>query len=624
MPAEFPRRRFLQLAAGAAAAAGLRAGRRPNVVFILADDLGWRDTSCYGSTFCETPNIDALAARGMRFTQAYAANPLCSPTRASILTGLWPARIGITAPACHLPDEVFSASVAAAAPADQPVLQCASATRLKLEYRTLAEALRDAGYRTAHFGKWHLGHEPYDPLHQGFDVDVPHTPGAGPGGGYFAPYRFAPGLAAPAGTHIEERLADEAIAFVRENRHRPFYLSYWTFSVHSPWVVDGVLQGKPELMGKYRRKADPANPQRNPLYGAMVEMLDTGVGKLLGALDELGLRDDTIVVFFSDNGGVHFHEEPAGVPITSNAPLRGGKATIYEGGTREACIVSWPGRVAAGAVNDTIVQSIDFYPTLLDLMGLAPEPGQQFDGRSFAPVLRGTGELEREAIFCFFPHLTPATGAVPSVYVRRREWKLIRRFCAGPGQAHAYELYNLAEDIGETRDVAGERPALVRELDALIDGFLAESGAVVPRPNPAYDPAAPAGWTPGPQARLRRGEGTLLVESIGNDPSFSSRPPFEAAGALTLEARLRSEAAGRADVYWQRRGDRPAFAPARRLELPVRHDGQWHEVRVALAVPGIVVAIRIDPASGPGRIEFDWIRLRDAAGAVVQEWDFDP
>lgn len=211
--------------------------RKPNVIFILADDLGWWDTSLYGSKFHETPHIDRLAQRGVMFTQAYAANPLCSPTRASILTGLYPGRIGITMPACHLPpEERLEATLQRNAPPTQKALQQVSATRLKHEYFTLAEALKEAGDATGHFGKWHLGHEPYDPLHQGFDVDVPHTPGPGPAGSYLAPWRFPPQLnfVGQPGEHIEDRMAQEAIKFIRANKDRPFYLNYWAFSVHSP------------------------------------------------------------------------------------------------------------------------------------------------------------------------------------------------------------------------------------------------------------------------------------------------------------------------------------------------------------------------------------------------------
>ena len=231
--------------------------RPPNVVFILADDLGWSDTGLYGSEFYETPNIDALAERGMMFTNAYAAAALCSPTRASILTGLHPARIGMTIPNGHIEQVILEKSLQPRGRANHPALMAASVSRLDLKYFTLSEALKAAGYKTGHFGKWHLGREPYDPLGQGFDVDLPHTPGPGPGGGYFAPWRFWEGQGED-GDHIEDRMAYEASQFMRQNSDGPFFLNYWCFSVHAP------IEGKPELMEKYRAKAKPDESPTEP------------------------------------------------------------------------------------------------------------------------------------------------------------------------------------------------------------------------------------------------------------------------------------------------------------------------------------------------------------------------
>jgi arylsulfatase A-like enzyme len=479
------RRTFLTTLAGAITAS---AAQKPNIVFILADDLGWRDTTLYGSTYYETPNIDHLATRGMMFRNAYAASPLCSPTRSSIMTGLHPARIGITTPSGHLEKVVLEQTLQIQGPPTHKALIPNSVTRLKLEYITLGESFKAAGYRTAHFGKWHLGREPYDPLHQGFDIDMPHTPDPGPVGGYLGgPWKFWPGQGKP-GEHIEDRMADEATKFIRENKDRPFYLNYWAFSVHAPW------QAKPALLEKYKRKADPKNPQHNPVYAAMVESLDTALGRVVKALDENGVANNTIIVFFSDNGGVFWNAKTekamldAGyedIPITSNAPLRAGKASVYEGGTREPMIVIWPGHVKPGSTSDAIVQSIDFHPTLLEMAGLRPKLGQQFDGISIMPALKGEA-LSREAIFCHFPHYTPAAGNIPGTWVRKGDWKLIRVWCDGPGQTDRYELYNLVEDVGETRDLSAEYQDRVHELSALLERFLKDTHAVVPEPNPAY------------------------------------------------------------------------------------------------------------------------------------------
>ena len=491
----------LLLAPLAALPAAEKKNEKPNVIFILADDLGWSDTGLYGTTkFLETPNIDLLAKRGMTFTNAYAANPLCSPTRASIMTGLYPARTGITTPCCHEPAVRLEAKLVDKAAPFQPALQVVSASRLKPEYYTLAEALHDAGYTTGHFGKWHLGQEPYSPIEQGFDVDVPHYSNAGPAGSNIAPWRFPAELhfTGKPGEHIEDRMASEAIEFIRANKNKSFFLNYWAFSVHAPF------DAKADLIKKYEAKADPNDPQRCPVYGAMVQTFDENVGRLIRVLDELKLTDNTIIVFFSDNGGNMYNRvdgirgtifdinDPVnGIPPTSNAPLRGGKATIYEGGTRVPCVVVWPGKVKPGSRSNAFLSSVDWYPTILDMTGVTPKETVKFDGVSQTPALLGL-ETPRDTVFCCFPHYTPATGAVPSVWVRRGDWKLIRFFCDGPEQADRFELYNLKEDLGETKNLATEHPEKVKELDALISEHLKEINAVIPVKNPAYDSTAKA------------------------------------------------------------------------------------------------------------------------------------
>lgn len=466
--------------------------RPPNVVFILADDLGWSDTGLYGSKFYETPNIDALAERGMMFTNAYAAAALCSPTRASILTGLHPARIGMTTPAGHLERVTLEKSLMPRGRANHPALMAQSLTRLKFEYYTLAEALQSAGYRTGHFGKWHLGREPYDPLAQGFDVDLPHTPGPGPGGGYFAPWRFWEGQWED-GEHIEDRMAYEASQFMRQNKDVPFFLNYWCFSVHAP------IEGKPELMEKYRAKVDPDYPQQNHINGAMVETLDDAVGTLVRTVDELGIADNTVIIFFSDNGGI-VHRFDGGVAVTSNAPLRSGKSSIYEGGIREPLVFVWPGEVEPGAKSDAIVQSVDFYPTLLEVTGTPRHPDTEFDGVSFLPALRGE-RWNRDAIFTHIPNYFAATLQRPATSVRNGDWKLIRFHCDGPGQADRFELYNLSEDIGESNDLAEAEPERVAGLNSLIDQFLNDTEAVIPTANPRYQ----EGLDPFPDGPARSG-----------------------------------------------------------------------------------------------------------------------
>jgi arylsulfatase A-like enzyme len=466
-----------------------------NLVFILADDLGWSDTTLYGQTkFYETPNLQRLARRGMAFSNAYSANPLCSPTRASILTGLYPGRIGITTPSGHLPEVKLEATLAPRANPTQKARTPVSASRLDVRYETLGKTLKRAGYATGHFGKWHLGSEPYSPLQHGFDVDVPHHHGPGPAGSFVAPWKFPAALnfTGQPGEHIEDRMAAEALKFITANRDRPFFLNYWAFSVHAPF------DAKATLIEKYRRKADPTDAQRCPVYGAMVESLDHAVGALLDRLDALGLSERTIVVFFSDNGG-NMYNRVDGIPPTDNRPLRGGKAMLYEGGTRVPCVIAWPGRVAPGTTSPALFSSVDFAPTLLEMLGIAAAPGQRFDGVSQVPALLGQA-APRDTAFCYFPHYTPATGNVPGVWVRRGPWKLLRFFHDGPAQEHRHELYHLDADIGETRDLAAQEPERVRELGALIDEHLRAISPVLPVRNPDYDPTA----TPAPPGMAKR------------------------------------------------------------------------------------------------------------------------
>jgi arylsulfatase A-like enzyme len=623
------RRRFLKaLGLGTAAVITPKAlwpapQRRPNFIFILIDDLGWMDTTVYGSQYYETPNIERLAKRSMLFTDAYAANPLCSPTRASILTGKYPARLGITLPAGHLPPLPHDHPLLPAqGPAYHPVLTPESRRHLPLEEYTLAEALRDAGYRTAFVGKWHLGQpEEYWPPAQGFEINI--------GGGgypsppsYFSPYKIKPLPDGPPGEYITDRLTDETIKLLDTFRQEPFFICLWHYAVHAPY------QAKEALVATFAGKRDPRGMQNNPTMAAMIKSMDESIGRVLDALDSLGLSDNTVIFFSSDNGGNEYDRVgPEQWPPTNNDPLRSGKASIYEGGVRVPLLVSWPGVVKPGSKCSEVVSSIDFYPTILQMAGIEPKKDQIIDGESIVPLLKSTGKLRREAIFCHFPHATRAPSGLicqPCTSVRKGDWKLIRFYATSEEFPNRYELYNLREDIGETNNLAEARPDLVKELDALIEDFLARTGALVPRPNPAYDPKAlpvADGWRPSGDCKLTREEGRLCVHSTGGDPHIWTSDVPQASGHLLAIFRMRSSSSGVGQFFWAD-AKTPKFGPSVRLDFVPVHDGQWHEYQVSFTTDGPLKQIRIDPSTAPGRIEIDWVKLCSQDGTVLKTWDF--
>ncbi|MEN6333319.1 MAG: sulfatase, partial [Phycisphaerales bacterium] len=424
--------------------------RKPNFVFFLSDDLGWKDLGCYGSTFYETPNIDRLAAQGVRFTNAYAACPVCSPTRASIMTGKYPARLRTT--------DYFGApqpdTVGRHWTKDKPLLPARYEDRLPLEEVTIAEALKEHGYATFFAGKWHLGPEGYWPEDQGFDVNKGGCDRGGPYGGkkYFSPYDNPRLPDGPTGEHLPDRLASETCKFIEASKDRPFLAYLAFYSVHTP------LMAREDLKAKYEQKAKQVKHegpdwgkegdrqvrlvQDHAVYAGMVEAMDQAVGKVLDALDRLGLAKDTVVFFMSDNGGLSTSE---GHP-TSNLPLRGGKGWLYEGGIREPLIVRWPGVTQAGSTCEEPVTSTDFYPTMLEMAGLPPKPEQHVDGRSVAPLLKRTGSQERRAFFWHYPHYGNQGGS-PGGAVRVGDYKLIEFY-----EDSRVELYNLRDDLGEQND----------------------------------------------------------------------------------------------------------------------------------------------------------------------------
>ena len=439
---------------GPAPAAG-RTGAKWNVVFILADDLGWSQVGCYGSRFYETPHIDRLPAEGMRFTDAYAACPVCSPTRASIMTGKYPARLHLTdfIAGSEFPHERLK----------QPDWQ----KFLPLEEFTLAELFGSQGYATASFGKWHLSIDklpprsaPYDPDKQGFDETfLTEKPSA----------RQDPETDA----HHMEAITHKALAFLEANRDRPFFLYLVHNAVHDP------LKGKARLVAKYKEKSDADRPENNPILGAVLEEMDASVGQVLRKLDELQLTSHTIVIFFSDNGGLE--------KTARQTPLRSGKANLYEGGIRVPLLVRWPGVVKPGTTCGEPVISTDFFPTFHDVLEVKEAPKGPIDGVSLLPLLTQTGSLNRPAIFWHYPHYH-SSSIGPGGAVRAGDYKLIEwldESIHGPG--NSLELYNLKEDIGEQNNLATKRPAKAEQMRRMLELWRYDVGAQTMPVNPDYD-----------------------------------------------------------------------------------------------------------------------------------------
>lgn len=451
---------------GAAQAADEKPVGKPNVILVVIDDLGWADLGCYGSTFHKTPNLDRMAADGARFTQFYAACPVCSPTRASIMTGKWPARL-------HLTDWLPGRGDRP----DQKLARPAFQQALPLDEVTLAEVFHDAGYATAHIGKWHLGGAGFEPTKQGFDLNIAGDQAGSPAS-YFAPYRrqgrVMPGLEeAPEGEYLTDRLTDETLRFIERNRERPFFVYLPHFTVHIP------LQAKPEWIAKHPAATPFRGAQNSPVYAAMIDSLDESIGRMFARLAEWKLDERTIVLFTSDNGGLATLEGPH-TPATSNAPLREGKGFLYEGGVRVPMLAKWPGKIRPGTVNDTPAASIDLFPTLVELCGLKSEARP--DGVSLAPLLTGAGPVAREALYWHYPHYANQ-GGKPGGAIRSEQYKLIEYYENG-----RRELFDVSKDPRETQNLADKSPEVVERLAKKLDDWRRDVGAQMPTPNPNYVP----------------------------------------------------------------------------------------------------------------------------------------
>jgi len=519
--------------------------RKPNVIFILADDLGWRDTAVYGSTFYETPHIDALAKSGMRFTDAYSANCLCSPTRASILTGQYPARYGLTDAVGHIKGnhehkeqtETFE-DARGAGPS--------SLNYLDPKVYTLGKAMRDAGYGTGFFGKWHMGckMEHYPESH-GFEHVKGGRRHSGPPGAngkrkFYPPWKCDTLPSdVPPDTHVDDLITDLAIDYMTDQKKqdKPFFVCYWAYSVHGPF------QSKPELIEKWKKKVDPRNPQHSPTMGAMIEVLDTNVGRLMKFLKESGLDENTIVIFTSDNGG-NMYSTIDGTTPTSNAPLRNGKGNNYEGGVRIPLIIRWPGVTQPGSVNHSIVSTVDHYPAILEMTEQNPQPETHKDGVSYVPALKGEA-FDRGPTICDKPRFSFVTMNIPNTSVRHGDWKLYRFWYDTPdGQSHRYELYNLKEDLGEKRNLATENPKKLKELSGQLDAFYEESKALGYNPNQAYTRKHVGTWfATSDEGEIAEKDGALVI--ISDKPGFGVSNNVFSRGAwdafIAFEARSETE-----------------------------------------------------------------------------------
>ncbi|MDH5602645.1 MAG: sulfatase [Cyclobacteriaceae bacterium] len=451
--------------------------RKPNIVFILVDDLGWTDLGVYGSTFYETPNLDKLAGESVMFTNAYSASPVCSPTRAAIMTGKYPTRVNITD---WIPGDE---------PKDRKLLGPKDDHQLALEEITLAETMKKNGYKTFFAGKWHLGDEGFLPEEQGFEINKGGHHRGSPTGTYYSPYQNPKLTDGPEGEYLTDRLTNESVRFMKENKDNPFFLYLAFYTVHTP------IQPSKRHLEKFLKKAetldnqgDPeklsehdgctVSRQVNPEYASMVYAMDENVGKLLAVLDSLGLTENTTVIFTSDNGGLSTLPPYRDAP-TSVMPLRAGKGWCYEGGIRVPLLIR-QGKGQAGQISDVPVISMDFYPTILEMTHLPAMPDQHKDGLSLVPLLRGKQQLDRESLFWHFPHYHGSTWK-PGAAIREGDWKLITFY-----EEDKTELYNLQTDLGENIEVSDKYPGIVTDLLQKLQQHQSETGAMLPKVNEEF------------------------------------------------------------------------------------------------------------------------------------------
>ncbi len=503
---------------------------QPNIVFILADDLGWRDLSIYGSTYYLTPNLDALAQRGVRFTDAYAACPLCTPTRASVLTGQYPGRLHMTAANGHLPivDDSFGPS-GGVGPIKFSTIEPDVVNHLPDDTITIGEAFKRSSYSTAFMGKWHTGTDPYLPENFGFDVVVGARGEPGPlGGSYFdlvatrLPTVNPSGEVYPEATNVSKVLVDYAIDFVEKetSQDNPYFLHLSLYDVHAPYSAD------PQKIAAFQGKTDPQGNQKSPTMAAMIQEMDEQLGRLVNTIDSSKKGRETIIVFYSDNGGNMYDYIDSNVVPTNNAPLRGGKASAYEGGIRVPAFVVWPGVTKANTVSNAVISTIDLYPTFMDMIGQAPPSEQLLDGISIKPALEGK-RLNRESVFFHFPHDPPH---VPETFahtaVRSGDWKLIQIYGSGDFNENYWELYNLSQDIGEQNNLYYEEAEIAEKLKAELEQHIVSTGSNVAKKNQNFYhytwdfASSPDDWSTQNDSVNLRAENHALLANFTNDSAL--------------------------------------------------------------------------------------------------------
>lgn len=625
---------------------------KPNVVLFLVDDMGWMDSSVYGSQYYETPNMERLAKRSMRFTSAYAV-PLCSPSRGSILTGQNSARHGITSASGHQQPRKTKSRYPEKTSPNKQLIYANSKNYLDLNLVTLAEVLKESGYRTGHFGKWHLGlYAEHRPDKHGFDVTWQCAPDPGPPS-YFSPYGVHKDgkptgkhhvgniTDGPDGEYITDRLTDEALNFIEASKEKPFFLNLWQYGVHGPWGH------KEEYTKHFAKKKDPRGHQANPIMASMLKSVDDSLGRVMDKLDELNLTDNTLFIFFSDNGGnvhsnlpdsrqmkvkpghpkypnvVDWKKWAGPLPPTNNFPLREGKARIYEGGQRVPLMVCWPGKIEKETSNDSIVGAIDLYPTILDALKIKSPSGHVVDGESILPLLIRNGKFERNVYFNWFPHIVPATS------VRKGDWKLIRRFEPHRDYPAIHELYNLKEDISESNNLAAKLPEKVKALDALIDQFILDTGALVPKKNPAYNPkqqtknvkrSADFGLVP-KRSKIELVTGALRVYADGNSP-FLGTAQVRHAGPMTLKLKLKSKSGGKGKVHWKT-AKQNGFPPNdQSVTFEFKGGDEWQDVTVTLPIKEKTSTIRLYLPANDGPVDVALIAYFSKQNTLIKSWNF--